>query len=190
MRLSLAYIHIYPHLNATNRAMKASGLPAHVTCIRRRTKVFSNGHQYQCSRGENIRRGGFWGWLLRFPGCRPHLSRQAERASLCACLWTQRSAAGPWNVPFHSLHVCKGEVLIVLILPISTAFLASRTRASLRYKSVYPHFSLSGPVSTVGRATGCRLEGRGARVRVPRRKIFSSPRRPRRIWGSTQPTII
>jgi hypothetical protein len=38
--------------------------------------------------------------------------------------------------------------------------------------------------SSVGIATGCRLDGQEVGVRVPvGSRIFSSPRRPNRIWG-------
>jgi hypothetical protein len=44
--------------------------------------------------------------------------------------------------------------------------------------------------SVVGIATGYRLDDRGVGVRVPvGSRIFSSPRRPDRLWGPTQPPI-
>jgi hypothetical protein len=44
--------------------------------------------------------------------------------------------------------------------------------------------------SAVGIATGSGLDDRGPEVRVPvGSRIFSSPRRPDRLWGSTQPPI-
>jgi hypothetical protein len=44
--------------------------------------------------------------------------------------------------------------------------------------------------SSVGIATGYRLNDRGVGVRVPvGSKIFSSSRRPDRLWVSTQPPI-
>jgi hypothetical protein len=44
--------------------------------------------------------------------------------------------------------------------------------------------------SEVGIATGYRLDNRGVGVRVPvESRIFSSPRRPDRLWGPPQPTI-
>jgi hypothetical protein len=44
--------------------------------------------------------------------------------------------------------------------------------------------------TVVGIATGYGLDDRGVGVRVPvGSRIFSSPRRPDRLWGSTQPPI-
>jgi hypothetical protein len=45
-------------------------------------------------------------------------------------------------------------------------------------------FLLKNRDSVVGIATGEGLEGRGVEVRVPvEPRIFSSPRRPDRLWG-------
>jgi hypothetical protein len=52
------------------------------------------------------------------------------------------------------------------------------------------NFHILGKGSSVGIATGYRLDGRGVRVRVRvGARFVSSPRCPDRFWGPTQPPI-
>jgi hypothetical protein len=59
------------------------------------------------------------------------------------------------------------------------------------YLHIHIHTYIQGSRdSAVGIATGYGIDGREVGVRVPvESRIFSSPRRPDRLWGFTQPPI-
>jgi hypothetical protein len=59
----------------------------------------------------NIREGGCWGWLLRFPGCHPHLSR---RAGVSLCLRPD-AANNHWTVIYADPQVQSNQFSLPLI---------------------------------------------------------------------------
>jgi hypothetical protein len=83
--------------------------------------------------------------------------------------------------PIHSL--LSYFFKIYLNITITSTHMSSKMLCSFRYKSSIPLY-YGSRASVVGIATGYGLDGRGVGVRVPvKSRIFTSPRRPDRLWG-------